>query len=88
MQAVADPCACQTQMQYAVTHILSDDGGPDKVVAVVDGRGAGADSEHRPRYVRQAKHLASVLTQVCLVALPACCVHQACALLNASLSVK
>ena len=51
-------------MQYAVTHILSDDGGADKVVAVVDGRGAGSDSEHRPRYVRQAKHLASILTQV------------------------
>ena len=52
-------------MQYAVTHVLSDDGGrPDKLVAVVDGRGADADSEHRPRYMRQAKYLASVLTQV------------------------
>ena len=50
-------------MQYAVTHILSDDGGADKVVAVVDGRSAGADTEHRPRYVRQAKHLASILMQ-------------------------
>ena len=59
------------QMQYAVTHILSDDGGADKVVAVVDGRGAGSDSEHRPRYVRQAKHLASILTQVSLLNLPA-----------------
>ena len=55
-------------MQYAVTHILSDDGGPEKVIAVVDGRGAAAESEHRPRYVRQAKHLASILTQVSLAA--------------------
>ena len=56
-------CLC-AQLQYAVQYMLADEGGPERLVVVIDGRGISAHSEHRSRYVRQVKALVSALTEV------------------------
>ena len=52
------------QLQYAVQYMLADEEGPERLVAVIDGRGISAHTEHRSRYVRQVKALVSALTEV------------------------
>ena len=41
-----------------------DEGGPERLLVVVDGRGISTSTDLRSRHVRQVKALAIALTQV------------------------